>query len=99
MQNEAKASKSEAKREKREANKKDEDDLDALLAEFRSMASKESTVREEVVPPPSPRANGTLTVHPSKDELLLRNLRELYEGGGGCWCCWCCCWSKCCCCC
>ena len=68
---EAKASKSDAKRDKREANKKDEEDLDAILAEFKAMQAKEVAVKEEVVPPPSPRANCSLTVHPVKEELLL----------------------------
>ena len=78
-QGEAKATKSEAKREKRQANAKDEEDLDALLAEFRSMQAAQTTVKEEVVPPPSPRANATLTVHPTKEELLLFG-GERYDG-------------------
>ena len=78
-QGEAKATKSEAKREKRQANQKDEEDLDALLAEFRSMQAAQTSVKEEVVPPPSPRANATLTVHPTKEELLLFG-GERYDG-------------------
>ena len=68
---ESKASKSDAKKDKRAANKQDEDDLDALLKEFRDMQATQTTVKEEAVPPPSPRANATLTAHPTKDELLL----------------------------
>ena len=79
MHQEEKASKSNAKREKRGANRKDEDDLDALLAEFREMQAATKSVKEEVVPPPSPRANCSLTAHPSKDELLLFG-GERYDG-------------------
>ena len=78
-QAEAKAEKSDAKKDKRQANRKDDEDLDALLAEFRSMQASTTAVREEVVPPPSPRANGTLTVHPSKEELLFYG-GERYDG-------------------
>ena len=78
---EAKASKSDAKRDKREANKKDEEDLDAILAEFKAMQAKEVAVKEEVVPPPSPRANCSLTVHPIKEELLLFG-GERFDGIG-----------------
>lgn len=74
-----KAGKSEMKKEKRNANKKDEEDIDALLAEFKSMQTDTKAVKEQVVPPPSPRANCTLTVHPSKDELLLFG-GERYDG-------------------
>ena len=76
---EAKASKSDAKKEKRAANQKDEDDLESLLAEFREMQAETKTVKEEVVPPPLPRANATFTVHPNKDELLLFG-GERYDG-------------------
>ena len=77
--NEQKATKSDAKKDKRDANKQDEDDLDALLKEFRDMQATQTTVKEEVVPPPSPRANATLTVHPLKEELLLFG-GERYDG-------------------
>lgn len=76
---EAKVNKSQAKKEKRGANKKDEEDLESILDEFRKMTSATKVVKEEVVPPPSPRANGTLTVHPSKDELLFFG-GERYDG-------------------
>ena len=76
---ESKASKSDAKKDKRAANKQDEDDLDALLKEFRDMQATQTTVKEEAVPPPSPRANATLTAHPTKDELLLFG-GERYDG-------------------
>ena len=68
LKTDAKTAKSEAKADKRELNKKDEDDLDALLAEFRAMQSECKAVREEAAPPPSPRANVSLTAHPSRDE-------------------------------
>ena len=75
----AKVNKSQAKKDKRGANQADEDDLDVLLKEFREMSAAMTTVKEEVVPPPSPRANGTITVHPSKEELLLFG-GERYDG-------------------
>ena len=68
---EEKSGKSEAKKEKRSANKKDDEDIDALLAEFKSMQTATKTVKEEVVPPPSPRVNCSVTMHPTRDELLL----------------------------
>ena len=76
---EQKSSKSEQKKDKKDANKKDEEDLDALLAEFKAMQADTKTVKEEVVPPPSPRANCTLTIHPTKEELLLFG-GERYDG-------------------
>lgn len=75
----AKASKSESKRDKKEANQKDEEDLDALLAEFKAMQTDTKSVSEKLVPPPSPRANSSLTAHPHKDELLLYG-GEIYDG-------------------
>ena len=76
---EAKAEKNLGKKEKRQANKKDEDDLDALLAEFKAMQSTTTEVKEKIVPPPSPRSNATFTAHPTKDEILLYG-GEHYDG-------------------
>ena len=44
--------------------------MQALLKEFANAQDKQTAVKEEVMPPPSPRSNGTLTAHPTKDELI-----------------------------
>ena len=44
--------------------------IQALLKEFANAQEKQTAVKEEVTPPPSPRSNGTLTAHPTKDELI-----------------------------
>lgn len=79
LKTDAKTAKSEAKKDKKALGKKDESDLDQLLSEFREMQTTRTVVREEVVPPPSPRANCTLTAHPTRDELLLFG-GERYDG-------------------
>ncbi len=79
LRTEAKTAKSEAKKDKKDLNRRDEEDLDALLAEFRELNATRTSVKEVVCPPPSPRANCTLTAHPSKDELLLFG-GERYDG-------------------
>ncbi|OXB78415.1 UNVERIFIED_CONTAM: hypothetical protein H355_009186 [Colinus virginianus] len=51
--------------------KKEEEDLEALIAEFQTLDAKKTQVIETSCPPPSPRLNGTLSAHPEKDELIL----------------------------
>ncbi|XP_072728707.1 kelch domain-containing protein 4 isoform X1 [Ciconia boyciana] len=51
--------------------KKEEEDLEALIAEFQSLDAKKTQVIESSCPPPSPRLNGSLSAHPEKDELIL----------------------------
>uniref|UniRef100_A0A672TDK6 Uncharacterized protein n=1 Tax=Strigops habroptila TaxID=2489341 RepID=A0A672TDK6_STRHB len=48
-----------------------QEDLEALIAEFQSLDAKKTQVVELSCPPPSPRLNGSLSVHPEKDELIL----------------------------
>jgi N-acetylneuraminic acid mutarotase len=50
-----------------------------MLAEFRALQVEQKAVKDQIVPPPSPRANCSLTVHPTKDELLLFG-GERYDG-------------------
>ena len=71
LKTEQKTAIAEGKQERRNANARDEEDLDALLKEFANAQEKQVAVKEEVAPPPSPRANGTLTAHPTKDELIF----------------------------
>ncbi|XP_044125850.1 kelch domain-containing protein 4 isoform X1 [Bufo gargarizans] len=67
------AEKTAAKMEKKvsKRSKKDEDDLEALIAEFQSLDAKKTQVVETACPPPSARLNASLTPHPEKDELIL----------------------------
>ncbi|XP_075367099.1 kelch domain-containing protein 4 isoform X3 [Mycteria americana] len=51
--------------------KKEEEDLEALIAEFQSLDAKKTQVIESSCPPPSPRLNSSLSAHPEKDELIL----------------------------
>ncbi|KAM9301476.1 kelch domain-containing protein 4 [Gastrophryne carolinensis] len=51
--------------------KKDEEDLEALIAEFQSLDAKKTQVQETPCPPPSPRLNASLTPLPDRDELVL----------------------------
>ena len=51
--------------------KKEEEDLEALIAEFQTLDAKKTQVIETSCPPPSPRLNGSLSAHPEKDELIL----------------------------
>ena len=67
---EAKLEKSALEQARRDANAKDEEDLDAVLKEFSAMQAQLTAIKEEVAPPPSKRANGSLTAHPTKDELI-----------------------------
>ncbi|XP_010716506.1 kelch domain-containing protein 4 isoform X2 [Meleagris gallopavo] len=51
--------------------RKEEEDLEALIAEFQTLDAKKTQVIETSCPPPSPRLNGSLSAHPEKDELIL----------------------------
>ncbi|MBN3306799.1 KLDC4 protein, partial [Amia calva] len=51
--------------------KREEDDLEALIAEFQSLDAKKTQVVETTSSPPSPRLNASLSAHPDKDELIL----------------------------
>ncbi|KAJ7413778.1 Kelch domain-containing protein 4 [Willisornis vidua] len=67
------AEKTAAKMEKKVSrrSKKEEEDLEALIAEFQSLDAKKTQVIESSCPPPSPRLNGSLCAHPERDELIL----------------------------
>ncbi|KAL1519733.1 hypothetical protein AB1Y20_023241 [Prymnesium parvum] len=78
-----KTEKSMAKKERKALNQKDENELQAILDEFQAMQASQVDVKEEVVPPPSPRCNCTLTAHPSRDELFLLG-GEHYDGKKNC---------------
>ncbi|KAM7396225.1 hypothetical protein PAMP_019282 [Pampus punctatissimus] len=67
------AEKTAAKMEKKvsKRSKREEDDLEALIAEFQSLDAKKTQVVETTCPPPSPRLNMSLSAHPEKDELIL----------------------------
>ncbi|XP_008941217.1 PREDICTED: kelch domain-containing protein 4-like, partial [Merops nubicus] len=67
------AEKTAAKMEKKVSrrSKKEEEDLEALIAEFQNLDAKKTQVIESSCPPPSPRLNGSLSAHPEKDELIL----------------------------
>ncbi|XP_061450216.1 kelch domain-containing protein 4 [Rhineura floridana] len=51
--------------------KKEQEDLEALIAEFQTLDAKKTQVVETTCPPPSPRLNASLSAHPEKDELIL----------------------------
>ncbi|XP_053127554.1 kelch domain-containing protein 4 isoform X1 [Hemicordylus capensis] len=67
------AEKTAAKMEKKVSKraKKEEEDLEALIAEFQTLDAKKTQVVEAACPPPSPRLNASLSAHPEKDELIL----------------------------
>ncbi|XP_069072936.1 kelch domain-containing protein 4 isoform X1 [Pleurodeles waltl] len=67
------AEKTAAKMEKKvtKRGKKEEDDLEALIAQFQSLDAAKTQVLENACPPPSPRLNASLSAHPEKDELIL----------------------------
>ncbi|NXU18875.1 KLDC4 protein, partial [Pardalotus punctatus] len=67
------AEKTAAKMEKKVSRraKKEEEDLEALIAEFQSLDAKKTQVIESSCPPPSPRLNCSLCAHPERDELIL----------------------------
>lgn len=51
--------------------KREEEDLEALIAEFQNLDAKKTQVIETACPPPSPRLNASLNGHPEKDELIM----------------------------
>ncbi|XP_069492271.1 kelch domain-containing protein 4 [Ambystoma mexicanum] len=67
------AEKTAAKMEKKVTKrcKKEEDDLEAMIAQFQSLDATKTQVLETAAPPPSPRLNASLSAHPEKDELIL----------------------------
>ncbi|NXS89184.1 KLDC4 protein, partial [Erpornis zantholeuca] len=67
------AEKTAAKMEKKVSRRarKEEEDLEALIAEFQSLDAKKTQVIESSCPPPSPRLNCSLCAHPERDELIL----------------------------
>ncbi|XP_059916176.1 kelch domain-containing protein 4 [Gadus macrocephalus] len=67
------AEKTAAKMEKKvsKRSKREEEDLEALIAEFQNLDAKKTQVVETECPPPSPRLNASLSPHPEKDELIL----------------------------
>ncbi|MEQ2306524.1 kelch domain containing 4 [Ameca splendens] len=67
------ADKTAAKMEKKvsKRSKREEEDLEALIAEFQNLDAKKTQVTETSCPPPSARLNASLSAHPEKDELIL----------------------------
>ncbi|CAL8358567.1 unnamed protein product [Lota lota] len=67
------AEKTAAKMEKKvsKRSKREEEDLEALIAEFQNLDAKKTQVVETECPPPSPRLNASISPHPEKDELIL----------------------------
>ncbi|XP_070356393.1 kelch domain-containing protein 4 isoform X1 [Equus asinus] len=67
------AEKTAAKMEKKvsKRSRKEEEDLEALIAHFQTLDAKKTQVVETPCPPPSPRLNASLSAHPEKDELIL----------------------------
>uniref|UniRef100_A0A8C4VUC0 Uncharacterized protein n=1 Tax=Gopherus evgoodei TaxID=1825980 RepID=A0A8C4VUC0_9SAUR len=67
------AEKTAAKMEKKVSKraKKEEEDLEALIAEFQTLDAKKTQIIETACPPPSPRLNASLSAHPERDELIL----------------------------
>ncbi|XP_033075156.1 kelch domain-containing protein 4 isoform X1 [Trachypithecus francoisi] len=67
------AEKTAAKMEKKvsKRSRKEEEDLEALIAHFQTLDAKRTQIVETPCPPPSPRLNASLSVHPEKDELIL----------------------------
>lgn len=72
-----KTEKSAMKHDRRARNREEEEDLAALIDQY--AARPKSDVRDEVVPPPTPRANASLTAHPRLEELLLFG-GEIFDG-------------------
>ncbi|XP_029422982.1 kelch domain-containing protein 4 isoform X2 [Nannospalax galili] len=67
------AEKTAAKMEKKlsKRSRKEEEDLEALIAHFQTLDAKKTQVTETLCSPPSPRLNASLSAHPEKDELIL----------------------------
>ncbi|XP_048648569.1 kelch domain-containing protein 4 isoform X5 [Marmota marmota marmota] len=51
--------------------RKEEEDLEALIAHFQTLDARKTQVTETPCSPPSPRLNASLSAHPEKDELIL----------------------------
>lgn len=67
------AEKTAAKMEKKvsKRSRKEEEDLEALIAHFQSLDARKTQAVETPCPPPSPRLNASLCAHPERDELIL----------------------------
>ncbi|XP_047384840.1 kelch domain-containing protein 4 isoform X2 [Sciurus carolinensis] len=67
------AEKTAAKMEKKASkrSRKEEEDLEALIAHFQTLDARKTQVTETPCSPPSPRLNASLSAHPEKDELIL----------------------------
>ncbi|XP_051787420.1 kelch domain-containing protein 4 [Erpetoichthys calabaricus] len=67
------AEKTAAKMEKKvsKRSKQEEEDIEALIAEFQLLDAKKTQIVETACPPPSPRLNASLSPHPEKEELIL----------------------------
>ncbi|XP_033941289.1 kelch domain-containing protein 4 [Pseudochaenichthys georgianus] len=67
------AEKTAAKMEKKvsKRSKREEEDLEAMIAEFQNLDAKKTTVVETTCPPPSARLSASISAHPEKDELIL----------------------------
>ncbi|XP_073911604.1 kelch domain-containing protein 4 isoform X1 [Castor canadensis] len=67
------AEKTAAKMEKKvsKRSRKEEEDLEALIAHFQSLDARKTQVTETPCSPPCPRLNASLSAHPEKDELIL----------------------------
>ncbi|XP_016047205.1 kelch domain-containing protein 4 [Erinaceus europaeus] len=67
------AEKTAAKMEKKvsKRSRKEEEDLEALIAHFQTLDASKTQVVETPCSPPSPRLNASLSAHPEKDELIL----------------------------
>ncbi|KAG5200349.1 hypothetical protein R6Z07F_012835 [Ovis aries] len=67
------AEKTAAKMEKKvsKRSRKEEEDLEALIAHFQTLDARKTQVVETPCSPPSPRLNASLSAHPEKDELIL----------------------------
>nr|XP_045361160.1 kelch domain-containing protein 4 isoform X3 [Camelus bactrianus] len=67
------AEKTAAKMEKKASkrSRKEEEDLEALIAHFQTLDAKKTQIVETPCAPPSPRLNASLSAHPEKDELIL----------------------------
>ncbi|XP_030154719.1 kelch domain-containing protein 4 isoform X2 [Lynx canadensis] len=67
------AEKTAAKMEKKvsKRSRKEEEDLEALLAHFQALDATKTQVVETPCPPPSPRLHASLSAHPDRDELIL----------------------------
>ncbi|CAK7317397.1 Kelch domain-containing protein 4 [Vulpes lagopus] len=63
------AAKMERKVSKR--SRKEEEDLEALIAHFQTLDATRTQIVETPCPPPSPRLHASLSAHPEKDELIL----------------------------